>query len=139
MIGDRALDREIGEKIFGYFMYHYNKDYERNCYYALLDQELTCVGEVTEKGLPHRKTEEEAWGDLPFFSGYIEQAWRVVDEVTDTGFGFGLWCSGDVWVANFEQGVDCEYEAEGESAAEAICRAALKVVKAGEFSCICEE
>jgi hypothetical protein len=133
MIGDRELDREIGEKIFGYWMYHYDKDYEANCYWALLDPELTCVADFDYGKLPHRHTQEEAWQDMPYFSRDIEAAWNVVNEIIDVGFGFGIWSVGDMWVANFEQGIRQEYEADGESPAEAICQAAMKVVAAGHF------
>lgn len=133
MIGDRELDREIGKKIFAYWLYHYNKGVESSCYWALLDSELNCVGQIMERGLPHRKSEAEAWGDMPHFSSELEDAWRVVDEVRGVGFDFGIWSVRDVWVANFEQGEQQEYEAEGETPAEAICLAALKLVAAGEF------
>lgn len=126
------LDRIIGEKL-GYLIYHYDKDVRERCFYMLMApdgsfpaQEET--SEIGEHGIHagERKTEAEAWEDLPHFSTDANVALNLVDEVEFnlTNYNndaarlytgeFGLW-----------EAVVESYYAMGDTPALAICRAWL--------------
>jgi hypothetical protein len=57
---DSELNRALAE-LMGYTIYHYDKDYEENCYFMLMDTDFDPV----EPDDGRRKTEERAWNDTP--------------------------------------------------------------------------
>lgn len=69
----QAVNKAIAE-LCGYYMYHYDKDFEKNCYYMLsVPNDCFWAGHDQERfrhewGQWHageRKTEQEAWLDAP--------------------------------------------------------------------------
>lgn len=85
----RQIDMAIA-KHRGWWVYHYNKDYEANCYYLLVDKEFDAV--AFDKDMGHRKTLEEALKDVPqitWSTGYaidlLEEAdvFYVIRRVSD--------------------------------------------------------
>lgn len=86
MPAGREMDRIIGEKLFGYWVYHYDKDFAENCYCCLMDGSGDAVVDGLHDG--ERKTEEEAWGDCPEFSAEIAAAWEVVKKLKEKGWSF---------------------------------------------------
>ena len=62
---NKNLDIEIG-KLLGYTVYHYDKDVGESCYYMLMTPDFEPVADLWHEG--QRKTEAEAWNDMPQFS-----------------------------------------------------------------------
>lgn len=58
---NQELNRKLAE-LMGYTIYHYDKDYEANCYYMLVDPEGDYSG-------IERPTEGAAWLDAPWYVG----------------------------------------------------------------------
>lgn len=67
----------IAKEIFGYHVYHYDKDYKDNCYYILVDLNMNQVAPYWNGRKAQRKTEEEAWNDCPDFFKDMNNAWEV--------------------------------------------------------------
>lgn len=63
---DKAIDIECA-KLLGYTVYHYDKDYAKNCYFMLMDAEFDPVVTSSFRA-GERKTEDEAWSDAPGFT-----------------------------------------------------------------------
>ena len=65
---DAEINRLVGERAFGFWVYHYSKGYASDCYYVLLDAEDNHVVPF-ERALGirtgYRQTEAEAWADVP--------------------------------------------------------------------------
>ena len=81
------MSRELNEqcaKALGYTVYHYDKDYAENCYYQLMDEELDPVIMFPFRA-GERKTEDEAWADVPAFSTDYEAARILEDEIERRG------------------------------------------------------
>lgn len=80
----RALDRLLGEAL-GYWVYHYDKGHPANCYYELMEPEGLSPVRSVPWGAGERKTEAEAWEDLPHFSTKLVDAWSLAER-----FGLAL-------------------------------------------------
>ena len=79
----RELDEQCARAL-GYWVYHYDKDHANNCYYQLLDQDLSPV-ELLSYRAELRKTETEAWADAPNFSSDSCAASILEDEIERRG------------------------------------------------------
>jgi len=118
------LDKLVGEKIFGYSIYHYDKDVPERCYYMLTDDKGDPVTPYEGWHTGERKTEEEAWGDCPNYSEDIGAAWEVVEKLKEKYA---------VAVVSYKSSVLCKiqapdsdsFDADSKTAPEAICKAAL--------------
>lgn len=77
MLTDEQINRKIAE-LKGYYVYHYDKDIEENCFYQLWDEEGCPVIWKIYEG--HRKTEEEAWKDVPNWAGDLNLAIELVEK-----------------------------------------------------------
>lgn len=78
----RALDRSVGEQVFGFQIYHYDKGYPSECYWQLMDDEFDPV--ILPRKSIHdgqRATEAEAWDDCPKFSTEWEATIRVIEAI----------------------------------------------------------
>ena len=78
---NRELDIECAHAL-GYTVYHYDKDYAENCYYMLMDAAFDPVVPMF-KGA--RKTEAEAWADVPRFSDDLTAAGLLEDAIERRG------------------------------------------------------
>lgn len=84
MKAGRELDVLVAEKVMRLTVYHYDKDYPENNYYCLIDSDFNPVL-LYEKHRGERKTEAEAWNDIPNYSTNISEAWKVVEKIADIG------------------------------------------------------
>lgn len=82
----KALDKACAVAL-GYTVYHYDKDYEANCYYQLMDREFDPAVMFPYRS-GERKTEAEAWGDCPNFSTNYEAARLLEDEIERRGLEY---------------------------------------------------
>ena len=129
------LDRIVAEKVMGYSMYHYDKDYKDACYWMLIDSEGDSVEwKPNYRDIEH-KTEAEAWAACPKFSTDIAAAFEVLDKVSKN---YRLWFANlrmhgmekedgtqvETWVADLTG--EPRKVASAPTPALAICRAALK-------------
>jgi len=117
----QALNRAVAEQVMGYTIYHYDKDYEENCYFMLMNDEFDPVEPLDGR----RKTEEEAWNDCPDFSGSISAAWEVVEKIGETWEVKVFNRNG--WTCYISSSLDegYNYRETGDTAPLAICRTAL--------------
>jgi hypothetical protein len=98
MKAGRELDRLIGEKIFGYSIYHYDKDYREHCYYLLWDIHGDAVNQSVPLSEAERKTEAECWEhDCPHFSTDMTAAWQVFIKLTEFTGGVKVWSDMEEW------------------------------------------
>lgn len=130
MQAGREMDKLIGEKLFGYWIDHYDKDYVGENYYMLMDGAGDSIVSGWDDG--KRESEEEAWNDCPKFSTDILAAWEVMERITEKHWKFKLRrLPGKDYMAYFQNllrfPIECESAPSG-TAPLAICRAALKVV-----------
>lgn len=89
--GEKQFNRFIGEQL-GFYVYHYDKDVEPNCYYMLWTPDsANWVGHDGRYAHEHlreplgwhvgeRKTEAEAWDDMPNWTGNDRTALTLSDE-----------------------------------------------------------
>lgn len=147
----RDLDRAVGERLCGYTVYRYDKDYEANCYYCLMNADFTRVHHNHWEA--QRKTEAQAWEDCPPFSGEIASAWALAEHLREQGWlvtlkaipdGEPFWLADDdprarvfrpyscvlTWmrretVEGTRRYIHAHPHGFGDTPGEAICRAAL--------------
>jgi hypothetical protein len=119
-LSDRELDRAIAEAL-GYEIYHYDKDYPAKCYYMLMDGD----GDFSHK---ERKTEADAWEDIPHWATEYATAFELADEaqhdhpnVDITIQRHGTWGQYQCRIGNYHH----EIESWGETPARALCIAWL--------------
>jgi hypothetical protein len=130
------LDRQVACIVLGWQVYHYNKGPRGSEYYMLVDEHFDAMAPGADLG--ERKTEKEAWDDVPRFSEDLSTAWRLVEHIGHTwrDFEFAIMWNQytQKWQAGWwEVGYDAhESRCTGQSdqMAEAICLAALEVRKA---------
>lgn len=67
MMTDDELNRLVAERVMGWSIYHYDKDYASNCYYMLTDADGDPVAPFAGLHTGERKTEAEAWADVPAY------------------------------------------------------------------------
>ena len=114
------MDRLIAEKLFGMYVYHYDKDRAEHCYWCLMNADCSPVVFGWDEGL--RSTEAQAWADVPKYSTNIAHAWEVVEKMKSLGHAlFQLQQWSDGWVATF----DHRKPGCADTAPLAICTAAL--------------
>lgn len=89
---DRELDVRVA-KALGYTVYHYDKDYAKNCYYQLFDGDGGPVVYTNGWRDGERKTEEEAWNDVPRFSTDLAAAWALVEYLIDNQMDTEVHCT----------------------------------------------
>lgn len=89
-LSDEQLNIEVA-KVAGYSIYHYDKDYEHNCYYMLWEpNSIDWAGQGDWERFGHeirerrfrageRKTEEEAWKDAPYFASDLRKIWPLFE------------------------------------------------------------
>lgn len=123
------LNRAIADML-GYSIYHYDKDVAENCYYMLMDPNWDRVVYGLHAG--ERRTEEQAWADPPDFSGDIAYAWQVVEKmqadghtVMQTAYPLGQHVVIICLATKSDKDWAVQRGAQAETAALAICRAAL--------------
>ena len=106
----REMDRLIAEKVFGYrAAFHNNEE-------CIVDINCPCDN-------PHSK-HTHIWG-LPYYSTKIMHAWQIVDKIDPPGKNFKL-IRNKVGSLTYYICVINDYRAEEDTAAHAICMAALK-------------
>lgn len=69
------INRNIAE-LKGYSIYHYDKDVLERCYFQLWDEDGDPVVWKIYEG--QRKTEEEAWQDVPDWASDLNTAFELV-------------------------------------------------------------
>ena len=122
------LDRFIAEKVMGMTVYHYDKDREDNCYFMLMDHTFDSVV-LNIRGAAERKTEAEAWADVPKYSESIAHAWVVVERMASKGRTLDALWQGkqSPWFVRFSE---CWVASAGDTAPHAICLAACNAIGA---------
>lgn len=68
---------EVARRL-GYYIYHFDKDYEENCFYQLWQPVGTAVGLYPNN---EHKTEAEAWQDAPRWDQDLDLALQLVQQV----------------------------------------------------------
>ena len=133
MAAGPEMDRLIGARLFGYWVYKYDKGYAP--YWQLLDPELNPVALYdanTSMRDTERASEAEAWEDCPEFSGV--NWWSVVEHLAARNWTLNLqWKGADREYANTAEVSLTRWDgrlpetahAVGDTAPLAICRAAL--------------
>lgn len=132
----RDLDRVVAEKIMEWSIYHYDKGHPNNCYYMLMDSSFNPVVFSQKQNWGQRKTEQEAWDDVPRFSEDIEAAWQIVEEMERRGWSYDLNSIFKPAACTFGKGLYDEYEhcwheeycAAAQTMPHTICLAALKAM-----------
>ncbi|QGQ97005.1 hypothetical protein EHS13_20000 [Paenibacillus psychroresistens] len=123
------LKRSVATDVMGLSVYHYDKDFEANCYYMLVDG-IDPVAPFDGLTTGERKTEEEAWSDCPDYLNDIAAAWKVIEEMQVKGFATVLQRLGDYFAP--DDLWECQFGhmpmAKDESAQVVICKAALLAV-----------
>jgi hypothetical protein len=84
-MSDRSQDIALA-KALGYTVYHYDKAQVASCYYLLLDASLDPVV-YCPLAAGERKTEAEAWEDVPHFSTSLDAVAVAEDEMDRRGCG----------------------------------------------------
>ena len=124
----REIDRLVAEHVMGYSVYHYDKDYAKNCYYMLMDGEFSPF--LVNEG--ERQTETEAWDDAPMFSQDIAAAWMVVEKMRQIGYSITLMGQTGtfytVYICSWHAPDTQQARQDAPTAPLTICMAALKVV-----------
>lgn len=114
----------VAREVLGLWCYHYDKDYRENCYYMILDEQLTPVHAAHyADGIVCR---------MPDYPRDIAAAWVVVEATTTLLPNFGLArLDNGSWICSWAIAPDFSdfEEVEAPTAPEAICRAALKAVR----------
>lgn len=121
----RALDRQVALAL-GYTIYHYDKDYAKNCYYMLMTPNHEPAALGWHDG--ERRTEAEAWMDCPRFSTDIQAAWIVVEAMRAQAWQIQLNTNDylyDSWSCAFFHHEHKQAVASGGTVQIAICRAAV--------------
>lgn len=132
---NREIDRLVAEKVMGYTVYHY-EDYAENNFYRLMDEYWNLV--LLSPGLENgkRKTEGQAWEDVPRYSTDIADAWLVVEKMRLSILRLpdGHWLSGKIQAGTYLDpalgtidGYLDDHD-QADNAPLAICLAALKAV-----------
>jgi hypothetical protein len=83
------LKRAVATDVMGLSIYHYDKDYEANCYYMLVDG-LDPVARFDGLTTGERKTEEEAWADCPDYLTDHSALWEMEEFVYAMSTTMGL-------------------------------------------------
>lgn len=122
---NKNLDIEIG-KLLGYTVYHYDKDVGERCYYMLMTPDFEPVADLWHEG--QRKTEAEAWNDLPRFSSDGNAMLLLNDMLEELGWKITLvYRCGIYYVRLRKNGVETEAHTSGVMP-EAVALAAYKVL-----------
>lgn len=121
---EKSLSRQVAEKL-GFYIYHYNKDRAENCYYLLSAQS---EGDY-DTHFVHRKTEAEAWLDVPQFDSDIRLAMALLDGRTwDMGHSmFRRTYSCSIVPAFATSEYPNNFTAEADTLEVAICKAFLQL------------
>lgn len=80
------LNRQIAERL-GWWVYHYDKDYRENCYYQLVNESFVPVVYAPNYYTGQRRTEAEAWADVPDFAGDREASLTLESIIDERGLG----------------------------------------------------
>lgn len=98
------LKRAIATDVMGLSIYHYDKDYEANCYFMLVDENFEVVSnDYFNPRNGECKTEEEAWKDCPDFLNDPVLALKVFEKF---GFQGSIGYSGGDWFCDIMNGWD---------------------------------
>lgn len=135
IIAGPELNRLIGEKVFHYDVYHYDKDVAENCYYMLVGEQLEKLApfDPTQRGGGgERKNEAEAWADCPNFSGNLIAAFTLVEQLAHENAItiYALHCTPTInhdWMVFIN-----DITAYGDTLPIAICRAVYGLLKEQE-------
>ena len=119
MVAGRELDRLVAEKVMGWKNLKWQDQRSEN-------------GWITPAGFYGNGPKGECFLSRSF-STDSAAAWQVKRKITESGiWGFHLTNDGNAWShVSFTSGTD-EYEGEGDTDEEAICRAAWKAAQHGQ-------
>lgn len=122
------LKRAIATDVMGLSIYHYDKDWEDNCYYVLWNEALEPVAKYEGWNTGERKTEEEAWADCPDYLNDITAAFEVAEKFKLRGFLLNF-LEGNSSEVGWHCTTEYKWHVRGcETPAEAIVKAALLAV-----------
>lgn len=126
MPAGQEMDALIAEKIFGW---RYLTAEEANIVRVFATQDRHWMVEPHAARFTFMLSPENGIRPPGEWSSRIDNAWVIVEKLKGQGYAVVVEAIGDGgWHAGFYRGDRLEHEVQGETAALAICRAALKII-----------